>query len=120
MIETRPESHPEHKFDDFKNFLLEIIRNGDLLQELYDFIYNPPPGQEPYNIENNIDFCSIIIEFYFRYKDKDKDKYTNEDILRLVNIHIYKWYDASNPKQRSDIDNLLNRIRERLKQLEHH
>jgi hypothetical protein len=91
-----------------------------LLQQLHEFIYNPPPDQETYNIENNIDFCSIIIEFYFRYKDKDKVKYTNEDILRLVDIHIYKWYNVLNPQQRSDIDNLLNQIRERLKQLEHH
>jgi hypothetical protein len=119
MIEIQPQLGLEHKFGDFKKFLLEIIENDELLQELRKFIY-PPSGQEPYNIENNRDFCSILIEFYFRYEDKDKDKYTNEDILRLVNIHIYKWYDVLKLEQRNEVDKLLNQIRERLNQLEHH
>jgi hypothetical protein len=114
MMEVQPEPLPEHKFDNFISFLQEIKENEKLLQSLYDFIYNPPPGQEPYEIKNNRDFCSILIEFYFRYK------YNNEDILRLVNFFINKWYDALKPEQRNEVDNLLNQIRKRLKQSEHH
>jgi hypothetical protein len=117
-MEIQPESRLEPSFNDFENFLQEIIKNRGFLQQLHEFIYNPHPGQEPYNIEKNRDFCSILIEFYFRYKYNDK--YNNEDILRLVNFCINKWYDVLRLEQRNEIDNLLNQIRERLNQSEHH
>jgi hypothetical protein len=40
--------------------------------------------------------------------------------LHLLNIYIKRWYDALKLEQRNEVDKLLNQIRERLNQSEHH
>jgi hypothetical protein len=40
--------------------------------------------------------------------------------LHLLNTYIKRWYDVLKLEQRNEIDNLLNQIRERLKQSEHY
>jgi len=115
MIEIQPNPSSEYEFDDFKSFLQKIIASRNLLQELYNLIYEPPEGQEAYEIGDNRNLCSILIEFYF-----SRHNYNKEDIFHLLNIYINRWYDALNPEQRNEVNNLLNQIRERLNQSEHH